>query len=119
VYFETLEQVYAHIQSHEVEHGLKYIIRSSSVGFGDDGWYWPPPLLLFIILSVNDDMHTAGSVHSQNAGTGRLLVVSNTVTFPSIRTEVKCNYLLFSVRTDGNLYAYIRYFPSVQTEIYT
>jgi len=70
VYFETLEQVYAHIQSHEVEHGLKYIIRSSSVGFGDDGWYWPPPLLLFIILSVNDDMHTAGSVHSQNAGTG-------------------------------------------------
>jgi len=33
--------------------------------------------------------------------------------FPSIRTKIKCNYSLFSVCMDGNLYAYIRYFSSV------
>jgi len=27
--------------------------------------------------------------------------------FPSVRTEIKCIYLPFSVRADGNLYAYI------------
>jgi len=36
--------------------------------------------------------------------------------FPSVWTEIKCNYSLFSVPTDGNLYAYIRYFPSIWTE---
>ena len=30
--------------------------------------------------------------------------------FPSVGTEIKCNNSLFSVRMDGNLYAYIRYF---------
>jgi len=39
--------------------------------------------------------------------------------FPSVGTEIKCNNSLFSVRTDGNLYAYIRYFPSVGTENYS
>jgi len=39
--------------------------------------------------------------------------------FPSVGTEIKCNNLLFSVRTDGNLYAYIRYFLSVGTENYS
>jgi len=34
LYFETFEEVYSHIQSHEVEHGLKYITCSTSVGFG-------------------------------------------------------------------------------------
>jgi len=33
--------------------------------------------------------------------------------------EIKCNNSLFSVHTDGNLYAYIRYFPSVGTENYS
>jgi len=36
--------------------------------------------------------------------------------FPSVRTEIKCNNSLFSIRMDGNLYAYIHYFPSVWTE---
>ena len=39
--------------------------------------------------------------------------------FQSVRTEIKCNYSLFSVRMDGNLYAYTRYFPSVRREIYS
>jgi len=39
--------------------------------------------------------------------------------FLSVQTEIKCNYSLFSVHADGNLYAYIRYFPSVRTEIYS
>ena len=39
--------------------------------------------------------------------------------FPSVGTEIKCNNSLFSVRTDGNLYAYIGYFPSIGTEIYS
>ena len=34
--------------------------------------------------------------------------------FPSVGTEIKCNNSLFSVRMDGNLYAYIRYFPSLR-----
>ena len=47
--------------------------------------------------------------------------------FPSVRMEIKCNYLLHSVHTDGNLYGHMRYipsavnyytwFPSVPTEI--
>ena len=32
--------------------------------------------------------------------------------FLSVPMEIKCNYLLHSVHTDGNLYAYMRYFPS-------
>jgi len=39
--------------------------------------------------------------------------------FPSVGTEIKCNNSIFSVRMDGNLYAYIRYFPSVGTENYS
>jgi len=39
--------------------------------------------------------------------------------FPSVGTEIKCNDSLFSVHSDGNLYTYIRYFPSVVTEIYS
>jgi len=34
LYFETFEEVYSHIQSHEVEHVQKYITCSTSVGFG-------------------------------------------------------------------------------------
>jgi len=39
--------------------------------------------------------------------------------FPSVRTEIKCNYSLFSARADGNLYECIRYFPFIQMEIYS
>ena len=39
LYFPSLSDVYSHIETHELENGVKYIRRTTSVGFGGDGGY--------------------------------------------------------------------------------
>jgi len=60
-----------------------------------------------------------GSLSPDAAKTLVQTFISGWCYFPSVETEIKCNNSLFSVCTDGNLYAYIRYFPSVGMEIYS